>query len=315
MERTYLLPKDGAFYKANLHCHTNVSDGRLTPEEVKRVYQDRGYQIVAYTDHHHCVNHSDLNDEDFLALVGFEVDINQQSSRLTNAAKTYHFNLYDTDPAVPKEITQPQQRYEDIGYINRYINEMAGRGFLVCYNHPYWSVQNYDDYKDLRGCFAMEIYNHGCELEGLYGYNPQAYDEMLRTGNRLYCVATDDNHNRAEPDSWYWDSCGGFTMIKAESLSYGAVIDALRRGHFYASTGPEIHEIYIEDGVLHIACSEVDKIYVLTEGRRCHIEVSEGGAPLRGASFRLNGQEGYVRVHCRDKNGNHADSNAYFLEQ
>lgn len=314
METKYLLPRTGSFYKANLHCHTTVSDGRLLPEEVKRVYREKGYQIVAYTDHRQYVNHSDLNDESFLALAGYEVDINDGGRRLTNTEKTYHFNLYDTDPSVPKECILPDALYEDIGAINRYISEMTGQGFLVCYNHPYWSVQNYDDYKDLRGCFAMEIYNHGCELEGMYGYNPQAYDEMLRTGNRLFCVAADDNHNAARPDSYYWDSCGGFTMIKAASLSYGAVIEALRQGHFYASTGPEIHDIYIEDGVLQITCSEVDKIYVLTEGRRCHSKVSEDGKPLCGASFQLTGEEGYIRVHCRDKNGNHADSNAYFLE-
>ena len=33
----YLLPKEGTFYKANLHCHTVVSDGDLTPEQVKNM--------------------------------------------------------------------------------------------------------------------------------------------------------------------------------------------------------------------------------------------------------------------------------------
>ena len=33
--KKYLLPETGQFYKANLHCHTTVSDGRMTPEEVK----------------------------------------------------------------------------------------------------------------------------------------------------------------------------------------------------------------------------------------------------------------------------------------
>ena len=33
--RKYLLPENGNFYKANLHCHTDVSDGAKTPEEVK----------------------------------------------------------------------------------------------------------------------------------------------------------------------------------------------------------------------------------------------------------------------------------------
>ena len=52
-------------YKANLHCHTTFSDGRLTPENVKREYMARGYSIVAYTDHEIPFVHSDLKDKDF----------------------------------------------------------------------------------------------------------------------------------------------------------------------------------------------------------------------------------------------------------
>ena len=36
--RKYLLPNDGSFYKANLHCHSTVSDGVLTPNEIKEKY-------------------------------------------------------------------------------------------------------------------------------------------------------------------------------------------------------------------------------------------------------------------------------------
>ena len=44
--RKYLLPETGSFYKANLHCHTVLSDGNKTPEEVKEAYQKLGYSIV-----------------------------------------------------------------------------------------------------------------------------------------------------------------------------------------------------------------------------------------------------------------------------
>ena len=36
--RKYLLPNTGNHYKANLHVHTTVSDGQMTPEEIKRIY-------------------------------------------------------------------------------------------------------------------------------------------------------------------------------------------------------------------------------------------------------------------------------------
>lgn len=49
--KKYLLPKSGSFYKANLHCHSTVSDGKLTPEELKKIYKEKGYSVIAYTDH------------------------------------------------------------------------------------------------------------------------------------------------------------------------------------------------------------------------------------------------------------------------
>jgi len=41
--RKYLLPESGNFYKANLHCHSTLSDGNLTREQLKKAYMDKGY--------------------------------------------------------------------------------------------------------------------------------------------------------------------------------------------------------------------------------------------------------------------------------
>ena len=96
-ERIYLLPKEGTYYKANLHCHTTFSDGRLTPEEVKKAYQEQGYSVVAYTDHRNYQWHKELTDDRFLALAAMEVDMNEhyKASGDFSRVKTYHINLYD----------------------------------------------------------------------------------------------------------------------------------------------------------------------------------------------------------------------------
>mgnify|MGYP002627168420 CR=1 FL=1 len=39
--KKYLLPAEGNFYKANLHCHTTVSDGHWEPRRVKEEYAAR----------------------------------------------------------------------------------------------------------------------------------------------------------------------------------------------------------------------------------------------------------------------------------
>ena len=69
--KKHLLPESGNFYKANLHCHTVLSDGCLTPEEVKEIYKNAGYSVVAYTDHDILIpHHAELSDDEFLALNG-----------------------------------------------------------------------------------------------------------------------------------------------------------------------------------------------------------------------------------------------------
>ena len=64
MKDQILLPESG-YYKANLHCHTTISDGEFTPEEIKAAYQKEGYSIVAYTDHDRYRWHKELDGPDF----------------------------------------------------------------------------------------------------------------------------------------------------------------------------------------------------------------------------------------------------------
>ena len=286
---------------------------------VAMVKEKRGYSIVAFTDHRHYGWHPELMDDTFIPIAAYEADLNGPfpPSGSFQWVKTYHLNFYDTDPAARGGFTavQPPQQYGDLEALNGFIARMNAGGFLCCYNHPYWSLQNYNDYAGLKGAFAMEIYNHGCELDGLYGYAPQAYDEMLRAGQKLFCVATDDNHDTYAPGDPRCDSFGGFTMFKLEKLTYASVIEALKKGDFYASTGPELQELYIRDGALCVRCSPVEKIYVVTSGRRCLMKLAAPGETLTEAVFPLNGDEGYVRVDCRDGQGRHAYSNAYWLDE
>lgn len=319
MQRQYLLPESGQFYKSNLHTHTIISDGEWTPEEVKEQYKRRGYSIIAYTDHNTYAYHADLCDDNFLALAALEVNIDDFPRHEDDwqRLKVYHLNFYDTRPwgRTSKSVPLPQRRYHDMDYINSYIATMAQEGFICCYNHPWWSMQDCRDYIGLRGLFAMEIYNYGCEHDGLYGYAPQAYDEMLRAGCRIGCLSTDDNHDRFPVGHPLNDSFGGFTMIKAQDLSYSTIARALQDGHYYASMGPEIHGLYLEGKKLVVDCSPVEKIYVMTEGRDGYKSLAKPGETITHAEFELSGQEGYVRVDCRDGHGLHANSNAYFLDK
>jgi DNA polymerase III alpha subunit len=67
-----LISSDKKQYKANLHCHSVLSDGCRTPEELKEMYRSRGYDILAITDHERPFQHQSLAEKDFIMLTGYE---------------------------------------------------------------------------------------------------------------------------------------------------------------------------------------------------------------------------------------------------
>ena len=66
--------KQGRYWlKGNLHTHTNVSDGLLSPEETIRVYERMGYGFLAITDHNR-ISSGDGIETDLVLLPGAELE-------------------------------------------------------------------------------------------------------------------------------------------------------------------------------------------------------------------------------------------------
>ena len=337
--KKYLLKESGNYYKANLNCHTTLSDGRKTPEEVKEIYKKLGYSIVAYTDHDILIPHDDLNDESFLALHGFEVEILEDiPDAPIFTKKTCHICFIGIEP---ENITQPlwhrgwylfgnAPKYRHLvkfdenepNYVRRYscdgITEMMTiareKGFFVTYNHPSWSMESYSEYMGYSGMHAFEMFNGGCNAAGYGDYNPRVYDDMLKGGKKLYCIGADDNHNVSPEGSRYCDAGWAWTMIKADSLDYRTITKALEEGQFYASEGPEIYELFLEDGYVRVRCSDADRVICNYGVRRAASIMNDDFSPVTEASFKVDPDCKYFRITVIDKNGKCACTNAYFTE-
>ena len=342
--RKYLLPKEGTFYKANLHCHTTLSDGNLTPEEIKKLYKDNGYSIVAYSDHDALFCNYHLTDEDFVAITAYEISVRDNNDPAPHAHRTIiDFCLFAKEPDNIVQIAfhpdsvkwlvdkgvMTQKELESIRYagdmvcthtyypgdINKIINCANENGFLVAMNHPAWALMNYNDYSVLKGLWALEVYNNGCRVIAGMPDSQNVYDDMLRCGNKLFCIATDDNHNTYPIDSYKSDSFGGFTMIKSDKLDYGSVISSMEKGSFYASTGPEIYDLYYEDGYVYIDCSPAKEICLTTLGRAGDRVAFDTQTPITHARFAIN-RDLYkmIRIVVVDEKGERAYTNGYFTE-
>ena len=338
--RKYIISENGNFYKANLHCHTTCSDGKLTPEEIKALYLKNGYSIVAYSDHNVLIDHSELTDDEFLALTAVEIDINKKSDLPASFNPCYHINFFapkacaDTIPCFnPKYIRYNKalidsQKYfgtpdyeRDYDKANELIAEFTKHGFLTSINHPTWSLQGIEDLAKLDNIFAVEIYNNGAYVEGHEEINHHVFDRLLKMGKRVFCIATDDNHNGkwngADENSPYWDSCGGWVMIKADRLDYESIMASLKAGNFYASTGPEIKELYIEDNALHVKTSPAARIVLNNQIRRAICAYPKNSEdPLCEAVFPLGSlYEGtYIRIKVEDGHGHYAWSQPIYAD-
>ena len=334
--KKYLLPPKGNFYKANLHSHSTLSDGKMTPEEVKKLYKDNGYSVLAITDHDFLRSQKELSENCFIMLTAYEIDIRDFESEFHRGVrKAVHLNLFAKNPdnntfigfhpetvkhLVNKgKVTKDEvnnvkyagelrELYYSPAIVNGIIKSAKENGYLVSLNHPLWSLINYSDYSQYEGIWAVEIYNNGSAVLG-FSDEEYVYEEMLRQGKRVFCTATDDTHSIS-------DALGGFTMIKSEKLDYDSIISAMERGDFYASSGPEIHELYYEDGSVYIECSPVEKITLLTIGRRIFTKRAKDGELITSADFKIDPElHGYVRFRITDTSGKCAWTNAYYVDE
>lgn len=336
--KKYLLPQKGKFYKANMHSHTVISDGKRTAEEIKAAYVEKGYSIVAFTDHEIMIPHSDLRDESFLPITAYEIQL-RDWNRQPNCIKLYHMNVYSPDPDryLSKTYCKKDAMWGNI--VNHFTDEMAeaglehrcyskdfaqwiidtanSEGMLVSYNHPVWSLQNHDDYSGIKGLWGVEWYNTGCVRAG-YVDTEQPIIDLLGEGARVFPLATDDNHA-------FEDNFGGWIQVKARSLDYTTVFEALRRGDFYSSTGPEIKSLYLEDGVVKIKTSAAKRISLITD-RRLTVSKNATERMLTGAELSLERlleshkktkdyRQPYFRLEVVDKFGNRALTRAYFFDE
>lgn len=333
----YLISPFKKQYKANLHSHSVFSDGKKTPYELKEMYKKHGYSILSITDHEFPKSHSYLNDSEFLTITGYEAHIKPDlECPYAVYNREIHMNFFARDPENetivcynPKYcnyITNEQKekikqagsqkpREYSVEYINEVIQTAKENGYIVAYNHPWWSMEDEADILKYEGFFSMEMCNYSSYLIGRLEYNAALYDKMLSCGKRIFCHSADDNHNAEPSNSLAFDSFGGFTMIMPESFTYNSVIEAMEKGEMYSSMGPEFKEISIIGNKIHIECSDVERIMVFTGSKTPKRKYANLGETINSADFEIDDHAKFVRVSVVDKYGKFADTRGFFREE
>lgn len=335
--KKYILPSENNYYKANLHCHSNWSDGFHSPQELKALYKEKGYSVLAVTDHEGLFYHKELDDEDFITLAGYELEFNcyngddwnihtvachlccykKNPSDMTQPGLDYNYThpkfnwtFNSSMKALMKCKGEPFSKEHTIENINHVISVLKDEGFIVTYNHPAWSHEDYPTYTAYKNMDNLEIFNNGTYLMGYY-QDSRVFDDLIRTGHKVFVTACDDNHNNINGDNP--DMFGGFTVISAPSLSYENIITALENGNFYASTGPLLKEYYEEDGYLCITSETPLKcVRMMSDCRVVGYVAGKNGEPIYTARFAKSSDCIYQRIEAEDMSGGKLWLNPYY---
>ena len=247
--KIWLLPEQGNLYKTNLHCHSTVSDGAYTPAQLKEMYMAQGYSAIAYTDHRVCVPHPELTDENFVALSGLEIAF--------GIGKTTSVHVCGIAREPGAQLLIENEPLDHMDKLNAGICRLKQENYITTLNHPRWSGIALSDIPAVGNVENIEVVNGFEKVQDGYGESDAIFELELRRGRRVCPLATDDSHRESKLEYFQ-----GFTVIKAEELTYGALIEGLDTGAFYASTGPMFRNLWLEGDVLHVQCSPVCGVYV-----------------------------------------------------
>jgi hypothetical protein len=294
-------PASGRWYKGNTHTHTLNSDGDSTPDDVVRWYREHGYQFLVLTDHNFLTSVDTLNalhgaDEQFLVVKGEEV------SDPFNG-KPLHINGLDVSERVA-----PQGGTSVVDVLQRNVDAIRQAKGVPHVNHPNfgWAITG-EELQKVRNNRLIEIFNGHPLVNNVGGGGvpglEEVWDAILSNGALQYGIAVDDAHVFKDPGNPSVSGPGrGWVMVRAPRLEARALLDALERGEFYASTGVELAEYRANATQVHVAVKAApsSKYRIQFIGRR--------GRLLResletSATYDVRGDEGYVRARVLESNG------------
>ena len=301
MAATSQSPGPLRWYKGNTHTHTLNQGGDSTPDDVVRWYREHDYNFVVISDHNMLTSVEGLNAlhaaaDQFIVVKGEEVTDSFQNASV-------HVNGLDISRKV-----DPQGGTSIVDVLQRNVDAVRAANGVPHINHPNfrWSITA-DQLRQVRNNRLFEIFNGHPQVNNLGGGGvpgmEQAWDSILSAGTLLYGIAVDDAHVFKQPGNRAVSGPGrGWVVIRAPRLEARALLEALEKGDFYASTGVELVDYNVTPKAMTVTVKPNGaakyRVQFIGQGGR----VLEEGLTST-ATYTFTGKEGYVRAKVIESNG------------
>ncbi|HOR29291.1 MAG TPA: CehA/McbA family metallohydrolase, partial [Candidatus Sumerlaeota bacterium] len=273
--------------RGNLHTHTTQSDGVEAPQAVIDAYAAAGYDFLMLSDHDIFSGaelYRTLDARGMTLIPGNEVT--------ANALHLLHVN---GDRRV-----EPHRNRQQV------IDEIAATQGFAIVNHPNWQwgptpLCPPEELAAMSAFAGMEIFNGVIRrLEGS-PYATDCWDKRLSQGERMWGYAHDDSH---EPG----DRFLGWNMVWSADRGVDALVEALRHGRFYASTGVVIRKLESDGMQVHIEAENADRIVAVTDFR-----LRLGQSDTNDLTVTVPETKQYVRFECWGRGEEFAWSQPFFV--
>ena len=294
--------KDGNWYKGAIHVHTTNSDGKLSPQESMRLYKKHGFDFMVITEHEKIFDYSSLAPPGLLTIKGVEYTVGEMYN-----GYGYHIIAMD----IPTDFELKSRSTQDA------IDQIRSAGGEALVAHPYWYGMIVHDLLKIKDYIGIEVLNWGCEgdIGGGRGISSVHWDGILTVGRKVFGFAVDDVHY------YTYDAVGGWIMVKSPDLTKENVMNAIRNGEFYSSSGARALNLDVSKGKIHLECDGaryINFVTVPTFGRR--IDAEEGklltscDVDISKDLFFGSNPKGYIRIEFEDGKGKRCWLNPIFLD-
>lgn len=284
---TYLgLGSPCRWLRGNHHGHSTVSDGSDEPRAIAAAYEAEGYDYIALSEHDRLLSPDELQGHTSMCVVpAIEVTSRYGQSLMYLGAQ----GEMPAGELTPRQI----------------MDRVHGAGGLFVFDHPNWRPRpDYatDELLDtMEGMRGMEIYCGVIERLPGQARATDRWERLLSKGWRVYGHGTDDQHEQRD----HFVAWNCVQWPEGERPSAAGIVEALREGRFYASTGSVIHILGTGEEANSVqVASDADEIHWIGPGGVI-IKKENGGtsrltveefADLTGGEPAAEGE--YVRAEC-----------------
>jgi hypothetical protein len=284
------VPVRGAWLKGNTHTHTLESDGDSSPDEVVRWYRDHGYDFLVITDHDTITR---VDGGGMLIIPGEEI-----TDKLPK--KPLHVNALGIEKTIA-----PQHGATVVEVLQHNVDAVRKAGGIPAINHPNfgWAF-GADELMKVERFALLEIAS-GHPYVNMQGPPSveQMWDVLLTAGKRVWAIGVDDSHHlKNSLDTNIAPPGKAWIVVRAGERTSKAILDAIERGDFYASTGVEIAEYDVNAKTITVRVGEKNLAHYRVQfiGSSGRVLQESAGA---AATYSFRGNEPYVRAKVIDSNG------------